>query len=295
MFKKKTSPAFFLKARITAFFTIISRITGLVRSMLLAHFLGTSHAGDAFVIAFMIPNLLRRLFAEGALTSAFIPVFTEISGRTGESSRENQKKFFSQVFTVLILAVGIVSVLGVIAGPLLINVFYFFSGADAAYINTASNLLRIMFPYLFFISLAALVQAVLNSHGNFSVPAFTPVLLNASMIVSVFILKNIFALPAYAFSCGVLAGGILQLAFQIPWLLRLGYRFAPRINFQDPALRKMFYLMLPVVFSAGIYQINIMLLDPIALSLGEGAASSLNFSTRLQELTLGVFRSRIKK
>ncbi|MFC1503931.1 murein biosynthesis integral membrane protein MurJ [Spirochaetota bacterium] len=289
MNKKEVQFSILRNVSITAFLTFISRIFGLIRTSVIAFFLGTTYQADAFTIAFKIPNLLRRLSAEGALTAAFVPVFSDLVEADRTGNEEKRKDFFNIVFTFLLLSLVVIVLAGIIFSPVIIRLFYIISDIEPGKLIVAQSLLRIMFPYILFISLAALMQGVLNSYSNFSVPAFTPVLLNISIISFGYFLQRHFKLPSYCFAYGVLIGGILQFSFQLPWLYRLGFRLKLNLHFRHPMLKKMLLLMLPGAFAAGIYQINNIATDPIALSLGEGAASSLMYSRRLMELPLGIF------
>lgn len=252
--------------------------------MLQAFYMGTESRMDAFTIAFLIPNLLRRLTAEGAMTAAFIPVFTKLKS---EKKREELWKFANAFFFDLTLIMVVLVLLGVLFAPLLVKVIAF--GFNQGESDLTIMLTRIMFPYIFLISLAALVMAVLNSFHKFFVPAFTPVLFNLSIIVLAVLFAGKAEEPALVFAAGVIVGGILQLAFQIPFAWRRGMRFKPMVSFTHPAVRKVAKLMVPGIFGVGIYQINIAISRTIASFLEEGSISSLYYSSRIQELTLGLF------
>jgi putative peptidoglycan lipid II flippase len=266
--------------------TLLSRIFGFFRDVIQAFYLGTSRSGDAFTIAYVIPNLLRRLTGEGAMTAAFVPVFTQMKK---EKSREELWRFANIFFYDMTLIMASLMVLGIIFAPLLVKVISFgFKGIEGKW-ELTTGLTRVMFPYIFLISLAALVMAILNSFHKFFVPAFTPVLFNLAIISIALLFAKSAKEPAYVFAVGVVLGGILQLAFQIPFLRRRGMRFHFHLSFSHPAVRKVALLMVPGIFGVGISQINFALSRMIASSLEEGSVASLYFASRVQELTLGLF------
>ncbi|MBN2245184.1 MAG: murein biosynthesis integral membrane protein MurJ [Candidatus Aminicenantes bacterium] len=266
--------------------TLLSRILGAVRDILQAKFLGTGTAADAFTLAFILPNLLRRLTAEGSMTAAFIPVFTSIKK---EENQQKLWKFANLFFFDLTLLMAAVMVAGILLSPLLIQVVAPKFEAVPGKMDLTITLTRIMFPYIFFISLAALAMAILNSFKKFFVPAFTPVLFNLSIITLALIFAKGMEQPAFIFALGVVLGGILQLAFQIPFLWKQGMRFTPGISFSHPAVRKVGKLMVPGIFGISIHQINFLISRVMATSLEEGSVSSLYYSSRIHELTLGLF------
>jgi putative peptidoglycan lipid II flippase len=266
--------------------TFLSRILGYVRDLLQANYMGTGKGMDAFTIAFLIPNLLRRLTAEGAMTAAFIPVFSQIKNR---DTREKLWRFANAFFFNLTLIMAVLTLLGILLSPLLVRLLAGDYAEIPGKLELTVVLTRIMFPYIFLVSLAALVMAVLNSFHKFSVPAFTPVLFNLSIIAAAALWAGRVDEPAYIFAGGVIVGGILQLAFQIPYVWRQGMRFRPLLTFSHPAVRKVGRLMIPGIFGAGIYQINVTISRMIASTLEEGSVSSLYYSSRIQELTLGLF------
>ena len=266
--------------------TLLSRIFGFFRDVIQAFYLGTTRSGDAFTIAYVIPNLLRRLTGEGAMTAAFVPIFTQMKK---EKPKEDLWRFANFFFYDLTLIMSALMVLGIIFAPLLVKVIAFgFKGIEGKWELTTA-LTRIMFPYIFLISLAALVMAILNSFHKFFVPAFTPVLFNLSIISAALLFARTAKEPAYVFAVGVVLGGALQLAFQIPFLWRRGMRFHFRLSFSHPAVRKVVLLMVPGIFGVGISQINFALSRTIASFLEEGSVSSLYFASRIQELSLGLF------
>jgi putative peptidoglycan lipid II flippase len=266
--------------------TLMSRILGYLRDMLQAFYLGTGRSADAFTIAFLIPNLLRRLTGEGAMTAAFVPVFTE---QKKEKKKEELWKFANAFFFDLTLIMTFITLVGIICSPLLVKVFApGFKDIEGKW-ELTTVLTQIMFPYVFLISLAALAMAILNSFHKFFVPAFTPVLFNLSIITAAVFFARSAEEPAFVFASGVIVGGLLQLAIQIPFLWRKGMRFKFGLTFRHPAVRKVARLMVPGIFGAGIYQINFMLSRMISSLLEEGSVSSLYYASRVQELTLGLF------
>jgi putative peptidoglycan lipid II flippase len=266
--------------------TFFSRIFGYVRDLLQAYYMGTSKGMDAFTIAFLIPNLLRRLTAEGAMTAAFIPVFTQIKSR---EAREKVWRFANAFFFDLTLIMAVLTLLGIIFAPLLVRLLAGGYAQVPGKLELTVVLTRIMFPYIFLVSLAALIMAVLNSFHRFFVPAFTPVLFNLAVIAGAALLAGRAKEPAFVFAGGVVLGGVLQLAFQVPFAWRQGMHFKPLLSFNHPAVRKVGRLMIPGIFGAGIYQINITISRMIATSLEPGSVASLYYSSRIQELTLGLF------
>lgn len=269
-----------------SFPTLLSRIFGYLRDMLQANYLGTGRGADAFTIAFLIPNLFRRLTAEGAMTAAFLPVFSQLKK---EESREKLWKFANIFFFDLTLILTLLTVLGIVFSPVLVKLMAGHYASVPGKLELTIILTRIIFPYMFLISLSALVMAILNSFHKFFVPAFTPVLFNLAIICAALVFAPKAQEPAYVFAGGVILGGILQLAFQIPFVWKTGMRFRPRISFFHPAVRKVAVLMIPGIFGAGIYQINMAISRKLATSLVDGSASSLYYASRIQELTLGLF------
>lgn len=266
--------------------TMGSRVLGLVREQVRAAILGTTMASDAFGIAFQIPNLLRRLVAEGAMSAGFIPVLTE----QREQGEEQARDFAVRFLNLSLLALTVISALGAVGAGVVVMVFGWLGGRpvapDAELLTT--DLTRWMFPYIALVSWAALAQGILNTYRVFWVSAFTSVLLNVAIIGCALGLAPFLDQPVYGFAGGVLLGGVLQLGFQVPFVFRLGYRWRPRLRPSAP-VRKALWLLVPTLFGAGVYQINVLVSQAIAWSLGSGAVSSLQFSSRLLELTLGVF------
>ncbi|QMU55650.1 MAG: murein biosynthesis integral membrane protein MurJ [Candidatus Mycalebacterium zealandia] len=264
--------------------TFVSRIAGYARDLVVAYFLGAGFQSDAFYVAFRIPNLLRRLFAEGMLSAAFIPVFTEhIKKHGAQSAREG----FSATLTVLLAALGTVTVLGVVFAPQIIRLFA--SGFETESFELAVSLLRLMFPYILLVSFAAISMGVLNSVGHFFAPAFSPLLFNLAFIAGVVFFHDQWSEPAIAAGLGVLAGGALQSAVNIPFLKSRG--FAPQIGGvfkHSPLLKKIGVLMLPQLFGVAVYNLNIIVNTQYASYMERGTVSYLYFAERLTEFPLGI-------
>jgi len=266
--------------------TMLSRIFGFIRDMVVAAFFGAGVATDAFFVAFRIPNLLRRLLGEGSLTVAFIPVFTEYLTRR---SREEALELANTVFTVLSIILVIVSLAGVVLSPLIVWVMAPGFAALPRQFELAVFLTRMMFPYIFFISLVALCMGILNSLRHFAAPALSPVILNLCMIVAALSLRRFFDEPITALAIGVMAGGVLQLAMQWPFLIKMGVRLKPNVHFRHPGLRQMGRLLIPTLIGSAVYQLNILVGTILASLLPKGSVSYLYYADRVVELPLGVF------
>ncbi|MBL6969756.1 MAG: murein biosynthesis integral membrane protein MurJ, partial [Gammaproteobacteria bacterium] len=243
--------------------TTISRILGLVRDIVFARYFGAGGMMDAFVVAFKIPNFLRRLFAEGAFSQAFVPVLSE-KRSTGEQHEVRQ--LTDAVAGTLGGVLLLVTAIGVVAAPLFIMLFAPGFVEETDRFELASGMLRITFPYLLLISLTAFAGGILNTYGRFAIPAFTPVFLNLSLIGAAIWLSPLMDVPVTALAWGVLIGGVVQLLFQIPPLLKLGMLPRPRFRWGDSGVRKILRLMLPTLFGASVAQINL-LLDLVIASL----------------------------
>jgi putative peptidoglycan lipid II flippase len=277
-------------ASLVSLLTLASRITGLVRELLIAAAFGASATTDAFNVAFRIPNLLRRLFAEGAFSQAFVPILAESRTRQGDQATHDM---VNAVGTVLFWVIGVVAVLGTIGAPMLVWVMASglkgSGGFDAAVVMT-----RIMFPYIAFMSLVALSAGILNTWGRFGVPAATSTLLNVSSIAAALWLAPFFKRhgiePVYALAVGVMIGGVLQLAVQVPALLSIG--MAPRVGMTLSAWRKarahpgvgrVLRQMAPAVLGVSVAQLSLLVNTQIASHLGAGAVSWLTYADRLME------------
>ncbi len=264
--------------------TFLSRIAGYLRDVVIAYFFGAGYATDAFWVAFRIPNLLRRLFAEGSLTISFIPVFTE---QLEQKDKEEAKKVSDSVFTLLFILLLVITALGVIFSPFIVKLFA--SGFDEETFRLTVYLNRFMFPYLFFISLTALSMGILNSLRHFFAPAFSPVLFNIAIVLTIILMHSYFNIPIHAAAIGVIIGGILQLAFQLPFLSTRGYLFSFSKSIWTPAVKRIALLMLPQLFGIAVYNLNILVNTQYASYMPEGTVSYLYFAERLIEFPLGIF------
>ncbi len=265
--------------------TLISRVLGFVRDTVIARAFGAGMETDAFFIAFRIPNLLRRLFAEGAFSQAFVPVLSEYRNQKGFDETKN---LVDHVATTLAVVLFVVTVLGIIVAPLIIYISAPGFSADPAKFNVTVDLLRITFPYIFFISLVAFAGGILNTHSKFSVPAFTPVLLNVSFIFFVIVVAPYLDAPVHALAWAVFVGGLLQLGFQIPFLLKLKLLPRWRLNLKDPGVWRILKLMGPAVFGVSIGQISLLISTIFASFLVTGSVSWLFYADRLMEFPTGL-------
>jgi integral membrane protein MviN len=263
-------------------FTLGSRVLGFIRDVLNASLFGAGAGMDAFLVAFRIPNLMRRLFAEGAFSQAFVPVFTEARHQRSEAELRH---LVDVVAGTLGGILAMVTVVGVIGAPLLLMVFAPGFGAEPGKFALGTHLLRITFPYLLLISLTALMAGILNSTGRFAVPAATPMLLNVCMIAAVLVNSHSIEVLAWA----VLAGGAAQLLFQLPSVARIGLMPRPRWGWSDPDVRRILRLMLPILFGSSVGQISLLLDTVIASLMGTGPVSWLYFADRIMEFPLGLF------
>ena len=266
--------------------TFLSRIFGLIRDIVTAWFFGAGLASDAFFVAFRIPNLLRRLFAEGSLSAAFIPVFSEHLARQGQ---EEAFKMARSAMLMLSFILSAVAVTGILLSPLIIRVIAPGFVSSPEKFSTTVLLTRIMFPYIFFIGMVALCMGILNVLGHFAAPAMAPVFLNIAMISSMLFLSPHMDNPVSGLAIGVLAGGALQLALQIPFLIKKGFYVRQKIKIYHPGLKKIGILMLPTILGAAVYQINILVGTLLASLLPEGSVSYLYYADRLVQFPLGLF------
>lgn len=268
--------------------TMLSRVLGLIRDVVIAHFVGATAAADAFFVAFKIPNFMRRLFAEGAFSQAFVPVLSEYREQRDFAA---VKGLIDRVAGALGGSLLLVSGVAVVGAPVVAAVFApgFYTADDPIRYQLTSDMVRITFPYLMLISMTGFCGAVLNSYGRFAVPAFTPVLLNISLITAATLAAPYFQQPAFALAWGVLAAGVLQLAFQVPFLQGLRMTPRPVWDWQDEGVRRVLGLMGPAIFGVSVSQINLLLDTVLASFLPTGSVSWLYYSDRLVELPLGVF------
>jgi putative peptidoglycan lipid II flippase len=251
----------------------------------MAAYFGAARTADVFYISFMIPNLFRRLVAEGALTISFIPVYTETRIYYGEvESLELAQKVMSDqaIFMIAIISAG------VIFSPQIMGVF--FGRNDSPEILLLSiNLTRMMFPYLFFAGFVAFAMGYLNSRRHFFSPAIAPVLLNVGIIIGIVYLGRLFKEPVYGAALGILIGGLFQLIIQIPYMIREGFVFKISVDFKHPGINKIFRMLTPALFGIAIYQINTLVSNMLATMIQEGSVSYIYYTNRLTELVLGVF------
>ena len=269
---------------VVASMTALSRVSGFVRDIVLSHFLGAAGAADAFFVAFRIPNFFRRLFAEGAFAQAFVPVLAEY--RTGD--RRALDDFVRAVAGNLALVLALVTLVGVLGAFGLVVVFAPGFAGDDERLALATDMLRVTFPYLAFISLTAFAGALLNSFNRYAVPAFTPVLLNLVLIGAALFAAPLFSHPAMALAWGVLFAGAAQLLFQFPSLRRLELLLAPRVDWRDPGVRKVGSLLGPAVFAASVHQLNGLISGILASLLVTGSISWLYYADRLMEVPIGL-------
>ena len=270
--------------------TLLSRILGLIREMTKARFLGTSALSDAFGIAFMIPNLFRRLFAENSVSVAFIPTFKNyLEDSTTPEKKNETQDFISATFTLLTFLTTVFVSIGMILTPLILRIFY--KTEDSCAMKEAEILTRIMFPYLAVISVAALFQGILNALKIFSPSGFTPILFNSIVIASTYILSRWTENPARAMAIGVILGGSVQAVCQFPFVLKNDWKVtftSLKKAFSNPGTRKVIKLVGPTIIGMAGYQINDIVSSALATRAGEGVVSSLQYSLRLQELILGI-------
>ena len=265
--------------------TMLSRILGFVRDTIIARTFGAGVASDAFVVAFKLPNLLRRIFAEGAFSQAFVPILAEYKTQQGE---EATRTFLAYVTGLLTLVLALVTFIGILAAPWIVwaTAPGFADEADRFALTT--DLLRITFPYILLISLSSLAGAVLNTWNRFSVPAFVPTLLNVSMIVFALFLTPYFDPPIMALGWAVLVGGLAQLLFQLPHLHKIGMLVLPRLNLKDTGVWRVVKQMGPAIFGVSVSQISLIINTIFASFLVAGSVSWMYYADRLMELPAGV-------
>lgn len=266
--------------------TMLSRVLGLARDVVFAHTIGAGAGADAFFVAFKIPNFLRRLFAEGAFAQAFVPVLSEYREK---GSIDAVRSLIDRVCGCLAFTLLTLTLIVVVAAPAVTFVFApgFWDQPDKFALT--QDMLRITFPYLLLISLTGFAGAILNSYDRFAIPAITPVLLNVCLISAAVWLSPYFAEPAMAIAWGVLAAGMVQLVFQMPFLWRMRLLPAPKVDFKDDGVKRVLLLMAPAIFGVSVSQINLMLDTILASFLPTGSVSWLYYSDRLVELPLGMF------
>ena len=266
--------------------TLLSRILGLIRDMVLARFFAISMVMDAFLVANRIPNMLRRFFAEGAFSQGFVPVMARYREK---HSHEEARDFVDAIAGTFAIILFVITLIGVIAAPILVAVVAPGFIGDGGDFDLATMMLRFTFPYLFFVSLTAFAGGILNTYGRFAVPAFTPVILNIALIAAVYYWAPQLQEPGMALAYAVFIAGILQLLFQIPFLIRIRTLPRPKWNPRHDGVRRSMRLMLPAIFGSSVAQINVLVAGIIASMLGVGKISLLYYSDRLMEFPLGLF------
>lgn len=265
--------------------TMLSRVLGFVRDTIVARIFGAGMATDAFFVAFKLPNLLRRIFAEGAFSQAFVPILAEYKTQQGE---EATRTFVAYVSGLLTLALALVTLLGVLAAPWIIWISAPGFADTPEKFDLTSALLRITFPYILLISLSSLAGAILNTWNRFAVPAFVPTLLNVSMIGFALFLTPYFDPPVLALAWAVLAGGLLQLLYQLPYLRKIGMLVLPRLNLRDSGVWRVLRQMLPAILGVSVGQISLIINTIFASFLAAGSVSWMYYADRLMELPSGV-------
>ncbi len=265
--------------------TMLSRVLGFVRDTIVARFFGAGMATDAFFVAFKLPNLLRRIFAEGAFSQAFVPILAEYKTQQGE---EATRTFVAYVSGLLTLVLAVVTALGMIAAPWVIWVTAPGFVDSPEKFELTSSLLRVTFPYILLISLASLAGAILNTWNRFSVPAFVPTLLNLSMIFFALFLTPYFDPPVMALGWAVLVGGLLQLLYQLPHLKKIGMLVLPRLNLRDKGVWRVMKQMGPAILGVSVSQISLIINTIFASFLVAGSVSWMYYADRLMELPSGV-------
>lgn len=285
--QEKKDTGLLRSSALVGFFTMLSRFAGLARDIVFARVIGASAFADVFFVAFKIPNFFRRLFAEGAFAQAFVPILAEYRE---QGSRAAIREFVSRVTGTLGITLFLVTLFVLLCAPIIAGIFapkWYLN--DAVKFTATAEMLRITFPYLFFISMTGVAGAVLNSYDRFAVPAFTPLLLNLSLITAALVGAPHFQQPAYALAWGVFAAGLVQLVFQLPFLRSIHMLPMPAIDWRHSGVRKVLVLMGPAVFGVSVSQINLLLDTVLATFLPTGSVSWLYYSDRLSELPLGVF------
>lgn len=276
------SKSLFRASGVVGLMTLLSRLLGFVREIMLAAAFGAGAAMDAFLVALMIPNFGRRMFAEGAFSQAFVPVFT--ATKTTQP-HEEARDLVAVTMGTLGAVLSVITLIGCLAAPVLVWVFASGFSAEAEKAELAAGLLRWTFPYLMFISLTAMAGGILNAYGQFAIPAFTPVILNVCLVASAFIDSG----SVQALAWAVFVAGILQFVFQLPSLWKLRLLPMPRWGWRDPRIKKIVGLMIPVMIGSSVAQISLLLNTNLSTHLGDGPVSWLYYANRLMEFPLGIF------
>lgn len=265
--------------------TFLSRVLGFIRDAIIACYFGAGAASDAFIVAFKLPNLLRRIFAEGAFSQAFVPILSEYKSQQGD---EAAKTFVSYVAGLLTLVLAIITVLGIIFSAVIIYVTAPGFTESTERFELASTMLKITFPYIFLISLSSLCSAVLNTWNRFTIPAFVPSLLNISMILCAIFLAPYFDPPILALAVAVVIGGFLQLIFQFPSLKKIGMLVLPRLDLRNRGVIRVLKLMIPALIGVSVSQISLIINTIFASFLATGSVSWMYYADRLMEFPTGI-------
>lgn len=265
--------------------TLISRLLGFIRDVLQASYFGAGVTTDAFNIAFKLPNLLRRIFAEGAFSQAFVPVLAE---HKGQKSHEETRNFVAAVMGMLAIVLLIITILGMTCAAVVIWITAPGFVNDPYKLALTTDLLRITFPYILFISLASLIGSILNTWGMFSIPAFTPTILNVSFIVFILFFSHHFEPSILSLAWATFVGGFFQLLFQIPFLKRIDMLVLPKLDWQNKAVKRVVRLMLPSIFAVSIAQISLVINTIYASFLPTGSISWMYYADRLMEFPTGI-------
>lgn len=267
--------------------TIVSRLLGFVRDVVFARYFGASGATDAFFLAFKIPNFMRRLFAEGSFSLAFVPVLSEVRSSGNQAAL---KDLIDHVSGTLLAILLVITAVGMLAAPAVLAIFapgWLIEGRPEFWLS--ADMLRITFPYILLISLTALSGGILNTFDRFLVPALTPVLLNLSLIAAAVLLSTRLEVPVMALAWGVLLAGVLQLLIQVPALIHLGVMPRPRWDWHHSGVRRILRLMIPTLLGSSVAQVNLLVDSVLATFLVSGSVTWLYYSDRLMEFPLGVF------
>ena len=275
----------FRSTGVVALSTATSRIFGFIREVLFANYFGATGSTDAFFVAFRIPNLLRRLVAEGALTISFIPVYTEYRIKKGD---REALALAQKTLTILTVVVVALVCLGIVFSPQIVGLFTM-GIHDSSVISLAVFLNRVMFPFLFSAAFVAFSMGVLNSHGYFFAPAFATVMVNLGIICGIVVFSRFFDEPLLGVALGVLCGGLMQMFLQIPYLIKSGFKLSISFDLHHEGIRKIFRMIAPALFGIAVYQINILMSTILASMLPSGSISYLYYSDRLTEIVLGIF------
>ena len=268
------------------FFTVLSRFLGAARDLVIAHIFGAGWITDAFVQAFTIPNVLRRLTAEGSMTLAFLPLYTEIREK---NDTQAAKQFAAKTLGLVLGVTAFLTGLGIIFSPQLVYLFAAGFASNPEKFELTVLLTRIMFPYLIFVSLVAWAMGVLNAEGRFAAPAAAPIILNVGIIGAAFVISPLLKEPIVGIGIGVLLGGLAQILIQIPSLRKVGQSFVPKNFFNDRNIQRLLRLLGPSLVGVAVYQINIIVLRNLASFMPSGQVTHYYNASRLSELTLGVF------